>query len=307
MRRALLLLLALAVPALVHAQTTTAGTITFVPDANIGLVECNPSNGETIDVRWSVSSMPVGAGTYRVYASTRAPTADTTTNVKLCDTGPVESDGVFAGKIGSDITATAGATQSEDLLASLFVTATAASGSDTCAEGLTRTIYVCVHFFPPNQSSPTASATGQLQLDLTRPARPTITGVAPGEGALRVSWNEGTGGAADTTYYKIRATATDPAQDGATHTSGKITGESGRIEGLRTGVEYQVTVIAFSSADNESAPSAALPGTPVPVEDFFEYYGDSGGREQGGCSSGPAGALGILGAALALAFKRRRK
>jgi hypothetical protein len=163
MRRALLLLLAFAVPALVHAQTT-AGTITFVPDANIGVVECNPDNGQTIDVRWSVSDTSVGAGTYRVYASTRAPTADTTTSVKLCDTGPVEADGVWAGKIGGDITATSSATQSEDLLASAFVTVTAAPGSETCAAGLTRTIYVCVHFFPRDQSSPTASATGQLQL-----------------------------------------------------------------------------------------------------------------------------------------------
>ncbi|HSD20661.1 MAG TPA: fibronectin type III domain-containing protein [Anaeromyxobacter sp.] len=306
MRRALLLLLALAVPALVHAQTT-AGTITFVPDANIGLVECNPANGETIDVRWSVSSTSVGPGTYRVYASTRAPTADTTTNVKLCDTGNVVADGVWAGKIGSDITATSSASQSANLLASAFVTATAAPGSDTCTEGLTRTIYVCVHFFPLNQSTPTASATGQLQLDLTRPAKPTITGVSPGEEALRVDWDEGTGGAADTTYYRIQATATDTAQDAATHTSGKITGTSGRIEGLRTGVEYQVTVIAFSSADNASEPSDPKPGTPVPVLDFWEGYEATGGREQGGCASGPAGAAGLLGAALALALHRRRK
>jgi hypothetical protein len=304
--RPALLLLALAAPALVHAQTT-AGSITFVPDANVGVVECNPDNGQTIDVRWSVSSMSVGAGTYRVYASTRAPTADTTSSVKLCDTGNVVSDGVWAGKIGGDITATGSASQSEDLLASAFVTATAAPGSDTCAAGLTRTIYVCVHFFPRDQSAPSASATGQLELDLTLPATPTITGVTAGEEALRVSWNEGTGGAADTTYYRIQATATDPAQDGATHTSGKITGGSGRIEGLKEGVEYQVTVIAFSTADNASGPSNAVPGTPVPVLDFWEGYGASGGREQGGCASGPAGALGILGAVLALALHRRRK
>jgi hypothetical protein len=299
MRRALLLLLALAVPALVHAQTTT-GTITFVPNASIGVAECNPDNGETIDVRWSVSATSVAGGTYRVFASTRAPEADTN-GVTLCDTSDVPVDGVKAAQIGRDITATQ-ASQADDLLASEFVAAT----GYTCSETLTRTIYVCVHFFPLNQSTPSASATGQLQLDLKAPAKPINVAVTPGEEALRVAWDEGTGGQADTSYYRIRAQSAD-ARDTSAHESGKTTSTSGRIEGLVEGVEYQVTVIAFSDADNESEPSAAVPGTPVPVEDFFEHYGASGGQEQGGCASGPAGALGILGAALALAFHRRRK
>lgn len=304
MRRALLLL-ALAIPGLVRAQTT-AGSISFVPDGNIGVLECNPANGETIEVRWSVSSTSLGAGTYRVYASTRAPTSDTTGGVKLCDTGPVAADGVWAGKIGGDITATTSAAQSEDFPTSAFVTATAAPGADTCAENLTRTIYVCVHFFPLNQSTATASATGQLEVDLRAPAKPTIKSITPGENALRVSWSEGTGGAADTVYYHIKATTTDP-RDPKSHETGNITGESGRIEGLTEGVEYQVTVTAFSSADNPSAPSDPVAGTPVPVSDFWEHYHDDlGGQEQGGCASGPAGALGILGAALALAFRRRK-
>ena len=69
-----------------------------------------------------------------------------------------------------------------------------------------------------------------------------------------------------------------------------------------------MTVTAFSSADNASAPSdPPVPGTPVPVLDFWEGYEATGGREQGGCASGPAGAAGLLGAALALALHRRRK
>jgi uncharacterized protein (TIGR03382 family) len=307
MRRALLLL-ALLVPALARAQTS--GGISFVPDANIGRTECDPANGETIDVRWTVSGTSLGPGTYRVYASTRAPTADETSGVKLCDTGNVPADGVFAAKIGGDIVATASTgTQNEDFLASDFVQATAPVDAVSCTDNSTRTIHVCVHFFPSGQSTATASATGQLELDLKVPPRPINVVVTPGEEALEVSWDEGTatGGQADTTYYRIQARSDDP-RDPELHDEGDFTGESGRIDGLVEGVTYQVTVTAFSAADNASEPSdPPVSGTPIPVSDFWEHYEESGGQEQGGCSSGPAGAIAILGAALALALQRRRK
>jgi len=309
MRRALLLL-ALLVPALARAQTN-GGTISFVPDENIGRTECDRANGETIDVRWTVSGTSLGPGTYRVYASTRAPTADETTGVRLCDTGNVPADGVFAGKIGGDIVATAGTgTQNEDLLASDFVEATAPVDAVSCTDNSTRTIYVCVHFFPSGQSAATASATGQLQLDLKVPPKPINVVVTGGEEALEVSWDEGTvtGGQAETTYYRIQARTDDPRDPHPFHNEGDFTDESGRIDGLVEGVTYQVTVTAFSAADNASEPSdPPASGTPIPVSDFWEHYEESGGQEQGGCASGPAGAIAILGAALALALHRRRK
>lgn len=301
MRRALLLA-ALAIPALARAQT--AGQVTFTPDANIGAAECDPANGETVSVSWQVSALAVTGGKYRIFASSRAPTAGSTTSgFKLCDTGDGSQDGVpfFAGQVGEDITATS-AQMSESIATAEFVAVT----KFTCQETTARTIHVCVHFFPTDGSAATDSATGELRLDLRAPTKPSITSVTPGEEALRVTWRAGTGGA-EATYFKIQAIATDTSLDAGTHTSGKFTGSSGRIEGLKTGVEYQVRVIAFSSADNASEPSDPVPGTPVPVQDFFEHYQASGGQEQGGCASGPAGALGILGAALALALHRRRK
>jgi MYXO-CTERM domain-containing protein len=305
-----LLLLALFVPALSRAQTNGTGTISFVPDANIGKTECDPANGETIDVRWTVTGTnpSLGAGTYKVYASTRAPTADTAGDLKLCDTGNIPTEGVFAGKIGSDIGSTSSTgTQNADLLTSDFVRATAAVDAASCPDDATRTIYVCVHFFPTGQGTATASATGQLELDLKVPAKPVNVVVTPGEEGLRVDWDEGTatGGQTDTVYYRIQAQSTDP-RDTRLHDQGNFTGESGRVDGLLEGVTYQVTVIAFSAADNGN-PSDPVPGTPVPVSDFFEHYEESGGREQGGCASGPAGALGLLGAVLALALQRRRQ
>jgi uncharacterized protein (TIGR03382 family) len=71
-------------------------------------------------------------------------------------------------------------------------------------------------------------------------------------------------------------------------------------------VEYQVRVYAFSSADNRSAASEAGVGTPMLVRDFFAIYReDFGGREEGGCASGAAGLLALLGVGSALLFRRR--
>ncbi|WP_242346779.1 fibronectin type III domain-containing protein [Anaeromyxobacter terrae] len=305
MRRALLLA-ALALPALVRAQT--AGTLTFTPDNLLGSADCDPTSTQTVSLSWAVSAVSVAGGTYRVYASSRQPTTGTTTGLKLCDTSPTTVDGVAvnAAQVGDDITATANP-QSADFRTADFVKAAGYS----CAETTARTIYVCVHFSPSSGSDPTASATGSMKLDLKAPASPVNVTVEPGENGLRVSWDKGVGGAADASYYKIHAKATDPTKDAGDHWSGKILDEtgriSGRVDGLTNLVEYQVTVLAYSSSDNASAPSdPPVPGTPQPVEDFWEYYHSSGGQEQGGCASGPAGALGILGAALALAFRRRK-
>ncbi|WP_242370657.1 fibronectin type III domain-containing protein [Anaeromyxobacter sp. SG26] len=303
MRRALLLA-ALALPALVRAQT--AGTVTFTPDNLLGSADCDPASTTTVSLSWAVTATGVAGGTYRVYASSRAPTSTTTNAVKLCDTSDVPADSVRAAQIGDDISATANP-QSADFRTADFVLATGYS----CAETTARTIYVCVHFIPSGQTDASASATGSMKLDLKAPASPANVTVEPGEQGLRVSWDHGTGGAADASYFKIHAVATDATKDARDHWSGKILDEtgrlSGRIDGLTNLVEYQVTVIAYSSADNASQPSDPPKlGTPQPVEDFWEYYHSSGGQEQGGCASGPAGALGILGAALALAFRRRK-
>jgi MYXO-CTERM domain-containing protein len=42
------------------------------------------------------------------------------------------------------------------------------------------------------------------------------------------------------------------------------------------------------------------------VSGFWEQYRADGGIEQGGCGGGPAGALALLGVALALRRLRRR-
>ena len=65
-----------------------------------------------------------------------------------------------------------------------------------------------------------------------------------------------------------------------------------------------MTVSALSAAGNPSAESNALLGTPIPADDFWDRYSAAGGQEEGGCATGAAGPLALLG--LAAAFARRR-
>jgi uncharacterized protein (TIGR03382 family) len=78
--------------------------------------------------------------------------------------------------------------------------------------------------------------------------------------------------------------------------------ESVTIGGLANFTTYSVTVRAISVGGNLSDPSFAVSGTPAPSAGFLEVYG---GVEKGGCSTGTAGALALLGTALVLAVRRR--
>jgi hypothetical protein len=128
--------------------------------------------------------------------------------------------------------------------------------------------------------------------------------VAAGDGALYVSWADGTDNGVAATSYRVTAEAV--GNPGDTHTE-SFTGKSNqRISGLTNGVTYSVTVIAVSAGGNRSLASEPVTGTPQHVADFWEQYQEAGGREQGGCGGGPAGVLSLLGVALALRGFRRR-
>lgn len=75
---------------------------------------------------------------------------------------------------------------------------------------------------------------------------------------------------------------------------------------LQNNVEYEVVAYAVDAADNTSAASAAVTGTPRKTEGFFGQYQSAGGEEKGGCAAAPASVLlPLSGMALALARRRR--
>jgi MYXO-CTERM domain-containing protein len=305
MRSALVLLaLSLVAPGVAAAQVA-AGTIQFLPDATINAAECND---DELNLSWTVQSAATAFdGTFRLFASSRAPTTGTGTE-RYCDEDNGTATDFVAGQVGEPIIATS-SSDTEVRPARDFVEAAGFSCDDTT----TRTIHVCVHYYDTTTGARSGSAYQTLTLSVRKPAKPVGVTVEPAEEALRVSWEAGTGGETSAGGYVVQAAAvaSDPPDPAAPtdpdspHFSRRILGTDTRLGGLVNGVRYRVTVTAFSAADNESEPSDEKFGTPVPVSDFWEYYDAQEGREQGGCASGSAGPAALL-ALLALALVRRR-
>jgi MYXO-CTERM domain-containing protein len=89
--------------------------------------------------------------------------------------------------------------------------------------------------------------------------------------------------------------------------TGEGTGESVEATGLENFVPYRVVLLVVDEARNVTAIDVGV-HMPVPVQDFWEDYKDKGGRAEGGCSVGEAGAgAGVLVALAIAAFALRRR
>jgi uncharacterized protein (TIGR03382 family) len=302
--RRVLLLAALAAPALGLAQA--AGEVAIVTtdgdDAFINIDEC-AGVGETgdLDLAWNVlleSGASVTGGFFRVFASNKAPA---TTLPRYClDDDP--TNGTYTYQVGVDTAANTGSTS----LTSSRATADFVHVPPfDCTEGAAdRTVHVCVEYYPSATSGRQGGAVRQLVLSLRRPAAPTGVSATPGDGALNLSWSGGTGGDAETRFYRV------VVKDGATtvSTSDDINATSLRVEGLQNLHPYDVEVWALSESKNLSDVAGTTTGTPMPVDDFWDYYrNQAGAHEQGGCGAGGTGPLALLGVAAFLALSRRRK
>jgi MYXO-CTERM domain-containing protein len=298
MKRALLAVL-VAAPAATLAQT--AGQIVFDP-TEINKADCDAANA-TIALDWSTSitttagSFTTG-GTYEIFASTRSwDASDDTDDEDFCDT--TSGTGWTAGLVGDTFSATSQVVTNrsvnvQDILGAVEV--------ETCDAN--KKIYVCVHWF---DSSNTRSgfAHSVLELSVLAPGAPVLDSVVPGDGRLHVGWTAPSSSGAEVDHYKIQAT--NPADTGEEpHWSGELGTTSGEIDGLTNGVTYDVVVFAYTDSDNQSEASNIMTGTPQPVDDYWDHYQDAGGQERGGCATGAAGALALLGAAGVLAIRRRK-
>jgi uncharacterized protein (TIGR03382 family) len=312
MRRALIMLL-LAVPALAQAQTPAAGSI--LADSNtINLRQClqTPSgtgvppltNELNVGLTWTVdlddNTFRTG-GRFRLYASTAQTKGDDDEGRSCMQ--PLSGSGPTSTFIG-EYTETDASSASMlfekavpmDDLAALF-------GASACTASGDVTIYLCVAWVPPNGADTAEEgwATGTIRLDRTPPVAPGSFQIQPGDGRLRITGCTGTGAAED----DFLAAAT-PVGGGTPKYSSRGEDCDVRITGLTNRTDYSVVVYRIDGANNPSAASAALTGTPIPSDDLWEHYD---GEEQGGCNTG-AGAAGILGALsliAAAAAARRRK
>jgi hypothetical protein len=315
MRRALLLA-ALAAPAVATAQTMTQGVITFTEGTTdlvhgpwISLAECTAAKANASDPAAAVNlswitrltntppTFPAGA-TYQVYASTAAITGD------ACPTTNSTTPEYKAGSVGDRLTALGQTVNLQSVkIANIF---TAIQLADCAAVSGDTSIYVCVQAFQSNGTNdvPIGIATGTMKLSITAPSAPTsVTAIPADDGALQIRW-AAPAGSPSAYDYRLALSATDP-RDMTTHTKTDVRALSYTMTGLVNDVTYTIDVYARSEAGNESTPGTGT-GTPVPVADFWDVYSAYGGREQGGCGTGAAGPVALLGVAALLAALRRR-
>lgn len=266
----------------------------------IGLAQCRGEVGQDT-LRWTLNTGGTGfslGGDYRIFVSNKPPLTSGT-DAGFCPQENTE-EGTLREQVGSTFDANVGPTSTLDIITSTIPAALGLACDETAGE---EQIYLCVEW--TNLAGQRAGfANVELTLELQPPPPPTITGVSASEGALEVQWAEGTIGAGQVDSFEYEAVAS--VGDVVARRS-RVRATSTRIEGLQNGTTYSVVVYAYSKGNNQSAPSAARTATPIPIDDFWEHYQRSGGPDDGGCASGPAGLGALAGLVLALAFRRSRK
>jgi hypothetical protein len=264
------------VPSLALAQDTVSETSDSLDDERINIAECDATIRSSFVFNWTFSTSP----------------ATTSVELRISDTAncPVDTES------GTETTVVL------QTISGPTGTSTSRSASDlvrqlafACDAGTSRSLHVCA--VGTNGTTPTTQS-AIVPVDTALPTKPTVLSLAVGEGALDVRWQL----ESNAVRYRVEAT-----EQGTTNVSRspEVTGDSRRISGLRNGVPYEVRVVGISEAGNESTPSEPLVGTPQLVNDFWEGYRSAGGSEQGGCGTGGAGALALLGL-VPLALRRSR-
>lgn len=300
--RALLLAVAVAAPTLAAAQVADGVLQPVAGDEFVNAEQCAGTDTTPVELVWNThvnTTVFASGGTYRLFASNTQP-GTTGTDANFCPETDVAADSVRAAQVGDDLDATSQAVTAALEFSPLEMVQ--AAGYAACDATSDRTIYLCVHWYDANGVR-NGWAKGSVKLSFTAPPAPGGVSVTPGDSALNVRWSEST----DAKEYSVVASTTDARDPAGTHAYGRTNATSDRAGGLVNGVTYEVVVYAYSDAGNRSEASAVVTGTPQPVSDFWEHYQASGGAEGGGCASGPAGALALLGTAALLALARRKK
>ncbi len=121
----------------------------------------------------------------------------------------------------------------------------------------------------------------EIRYDVNAPDAPDFQELNPGDTNLKLVWSEPADDdiAGYLIYYREVGAGDD---DWLVMEEASASAEGATIGGLVNGQAYEVVVAAYDEALNEGLASETLVGTPVPVEDFYEYYREAGGAEDGG-------------------------
>lgn len=120
-----------------------------------------------------------------------------------------------------------------------------------------------------------------VHFDREPPPAPTISSIVPGENNLHIYLNWG----ADSSdsdkygfniYWRKSGTSDEPSVDKNVRTTNH------KITGLINNISYDIWAEQIDKAKNVSSKSAVVSATPREVFDYYEYYKNSGGKEEGG-------------------------
>ncbi|MGC8928029.1 MAG: MXAN_2562 family outer membrane beta-barrel protein [Myxococcota bacterium] len=120
-----------------------------------------------------------------------------------------------------------------------------------------------------------------VHFDRVPPPAPSISSIVPGENNLRIYLNWGTDSSDSdkygfNIYYRKSGTNDEPSVDKGVRTTNH------KITGLINNVSYDIWAEQIDRAKNVSERSAVVTATPREVFDYYEYYRNSGGKEEGG-------------------------
>lgn len=293
-----LLAILLVAPSIALAQTTTvSGVVTVAENADqdkvINVAECLNQTQDNLQISWTFNTGGTAPFTLLASDQQNCPQSNSSGGTITAVTKPI----------------TSGVTTNSFADTQTVATRIASVYGENCPSTAT-TLFICV---VDNNSN---LVNGSILLDLAAPPAPVAKDPTPGDGALNVSWSQGSGsvdggtGAANgfRVYCDERANVPDDAA--LTRKCADVSGQGttdARIEGLRNGTEYAVEVTAVTQGGNESPHSTPrVFGTPVEIDDFWRLYRETG-REQGGCAAGAGGLVALLALApLAWRWRRRR-
>ncbi len=294
---------AAAVPAskaMTVTEEVTTGTNYINGDGYINAAECSNPSSDGLQFAWTLGD-----------SSGNAPSPSSAT-LKLT----VSTDTAC-----SSAPPTAGTTWSQSITVSSASGQDPGSGYDSlstilsalgisCATQQSLTMNTCASM---TLNSVYYYASGQIIVDTRAAPTPSISDLVSHDGSLSVTITAVTSTGStqsDSIKYALYAVPTgDPAPTAPYYSTALApnSGETSRIvysQSIENNTSYDVYGFAYSTAGNPSEPSKLLTGTPKPVDDFWRTYRNDGGVEEGGCASGPAGALALLLPLLAL--RRRR-
>ncbi|MCX7957902.1 MAG: MXAN_2562 family outer membrane beta-barrel protein, partial [Deltaproteobacteria bacterium] len=120
-----------------------------------------------------------------------------------------------------------------------------------------------------------------VHFDRVPPPVPSVASVVPGENNLNVYLNWGANSSESdkygfNIYWRKSGTSDEPS------VSKNVRTTTHKITGLINNISYDIWAEQIDKAKNVSGKSPAITGTPREVFDYYEYYKNSGGKEEGG-------------------------